>query len=76
MNPHIKKVVDIHGSQKALADVIGVKPVQVFKWLHSVTAVPSGRCLAIEAASKKSVTRYELRPDVFGSPPKRKKSTN
>lgn len=73
MNQHIKTAVDIHGSQRALAEVLDVKPVQVFKWYHGVSAVPAGRCMAIEESVNGAVTRYDLRPDVFGEAPKSKK---
>jgi len=73
MNQHIKTAVDIHGSQRALADALDVKPVQVFKWFHGVCAVPAGRCLAIEESVNGAVTRYDLRPDVFGEAPVKSK---
>lgn len=73
MNKHINKAVGIHGSQRAMADAVGVKPVQVFKWLHGVCAVPAGRCMAIEESVNGAVTRYDLRPDVFGEAPVKSK---
>lgn len=36
-------------------------------WLKNTP--PANRCLAIEAATNGAVTRYELRPDVYGEPP-------
>lgn len=65
----ISKAVDLLG----LA-VIGnlysprISPQAVHKWTIS-GAVPAERVLAIEAATKGKVSRYDLRPDVFGSPP-------
>lgn len=74
MNKHIKKAVEIIGSQRALADQLGIRPVQVFKWYHGNSAVPAIRCAAIEAATNGAVTRYDLRPDVFGEAPAPAKS--
>lgn len=54
------------GRQSLLASRLGVTPVLVHQWAQSKRKVPAERCLAIEEASKGDVTRYELRPDVFG----------
>lgn len=67
MKRPIDMAIEACGSQKALADALGVKPVQVHKWSRPGGQVPAGRCIAIE--NKTGVTRYELRPDVFGSEP-------
>jgi DNA-binding transcriptional regulator YdaS (Cro superfamily) len=37
----------------------------VSQWVQ----VPAERCVAIEAATGGKVTRYELRPDIFGGAP-------
>jgi DNA-binding transcriptional regulator YdaS (Cro superfamily) len=74
MNQYIKNAVEIMGSQRALADALGIRPVQVFKWYHGISAVPAIRCAAIEAATEGAVTRYQLRPDVFGEAPVGKKA--
>lgn len=67
----MKRAIDVAieacGSQKALADALGVKPVQVHKWSRPDGQVPAARCIAIE--NHTGVTRYQLRPDVFGSEP-------
>lgn len=31
--------------------------------------VPAARCLVIEQATRRRVTRHELRPDIYGPPP-------
>ncbi len=33
--------------------------------------VPAARCLVIERATRRRVTRHELRPDLYGPPPSR-----
>lgn len=55
-------------TKRALAQACGVKPQAVSQWF-SRGIVPVGRCLAIEDATRGSVTRYELRPDIFGDKP-------
>jgi DNA-binding transcriptional regulator YdaS (Cro superfamily) len=64
----------------ALSDVIhevGMKKVAakcnvsvqaVAKWI-AADRVPAERCLAVEELCGRKVTRYELRPDVFGPAP-------
>ena len=46
---------------------MSVTPQAVHNWI--VRGVPAERCLAIENATGGAITRYELRPDVFGQPP-------
>ncbi|GGD58015.1 YdaS family helix-turn-helix protein [Pseudoxanthomonas indica] len=54
-------------TQAALARVCGQKPQAVTRWLK--TKAPAKHCVAIEEATGGVVTRYDLRPDVFGSAP-------
>lgn len=58
----LNKAVSIVGSQKALADQIGVVQSAVANWL-SRGNIPAEHCLAIEKATGGQVTRQELRPD-------------
>lgn len=50
-----------------LARRVGVTYQAVRKWEKSRT--PAERCRAIERATGGQITRYELRPDVFGPAP-------
>jgi len=61
----IEKAIAIVGSQKALAEKIGVSQQAVGKWVAS-GEVPLKRLAAIERATDNKVTRYDLRPDFFG----------
>jgi len=54
--------------QTALAELIGKTQPQIAMWLKRRTVDPLA-CIPIEAAVEGKVTRYELRPDVFGPPP-------
>ena len=57
------------GTQGKLAALIGKRQGHIGKWLHRDGKVPAELCIAIELATGGKVTRYELRPDVFGDPP-------
>ena len=67
----LQRAVDIAGSQtelaKQLAEIMGL-PIQqqhVWKWLNTVPTLPAEYCLPIEQATNGSVSRYELRPDIY-----------
>lgn len=64
----IQRAIELVGPS-CLAKAIGVKPQFVTALGSGERPVPPGRCLAIEKATNGRVTRYELRPDVFGQPP-------
>lgn len=64
----LKNAVAIAGSQSELARRIGVRQGYIWKWLRS-KKVPAERCVAIERATNGAVSRYALRPDVFGPAP-------
>jgi DNA-binding transcriptional regulator YdaS (Cro superfamily) len=68
----LEKAVRITGGQSQLARSLGGKVRQgyVWKWLRRGYP-PAEHAVAIERATRGAVTRYDLRPDVFGPPPKR-----
>lgn len=49
-----------------LARLIGVKHPTIHSWIRA-GRIPAERVLAVEAAT--GISRYELRPDVFGPAP-------
>lgn len=64
------RAIEILGSQQALADALGIRSPSISEWrARGPTGVPAARCLSIEQATGGAVTRYELRPDVFGDAP-------
>lgn len=68
----LERAVEICTSQAELARRIGgnVKQAHVWNWLNSDSGLaPAEHCRAIETATDGEVTRYELRPDVFGPAP-------
>lgn len=68
MSTPIEKAIEAAGGVNALSQSIGVTPPAVSQWKARGIAPPE-RCIAIEQATGGSVTRYELRPDVFGLMP-------
>lgn len=41
----------------------------VSQWESGAVKVPAGRCRAIEEITRALVTRFDLRPDLFGATP-------
>jgi len=54
------------GGASRLAEKLTVSPQAISKWVKAKRA-PAERCLEIEKIT--GVSRYKLRPDVFGEPP-------
>lgn len=51
------------GSQRSLADKLGITPVLISQWANAQRPVPPERCVEIENATAGEVTRKDLRPD-------------
>lgn len=64
----IETAISIANSQSELARRIGTRQGTLWKWIRK-NRVPAEYCVAIERATEGQVTRYQLRPDVFGSTP-------
>lgn len=62
----LERAIRLAGSRAALARLAGVTKQAARQWQAHV---PAERCVAIEEALGGRVTRYELRPDVFGPDP-------
>ena len=62
----ISNATEMLGGMSALASLCEVTPQAVFKWVKKNKA-PADRCIQIEKATNGKVTRYDLRPDVFGN---------
>lgn len=63
MKSSIKTAIKIVGSQKDLADEIGVSAKTVWAWINR-DSIPAEHCPAIERATKGAVRCEDLRPDV------------
>lgn len=66
----IERAIEEVGGQVAMAERLNISPQAVNKWARKKQA-PADRCLEIEKATAGKVTRYQLRPDVFGTRPDR-----
>ncbi|MDF4024106.1 YdaS family helix-turn-helix protein [Luteibacter sp. PPL201] len=68
MTMPLDRVIEILGSQEELAARLGIKSPSITGWRNR-NRIPSERCLALEEVTGGQVTRYEMRPDVFGTAP-------
>lgn len=64
----LERVREAVGSQKAIADALGLSQPTVHEWFKRGQP-PADRCIALEDLSGGTVTRYDLRPDIFGASP-------
>jgi DNA-binding transcriptional regulator YdaS (Cro superfamily) len=64
-NP-VEQAASILGGVDVLAKRCGVSPQAAYKWINK--RVPADRCIQIETLTEQQVTRYDLRPDIFGKP--------
>lgn len=51
------------GRGASIAAILNVAPQQIYQWASGVRGVPVDKCVAIEQATHKAVTRKDLRPD-------------
>ena len=65
---YLEKAIKIAGGQTALAKLIGRRQSHVSTWLYRDKKVPAVAARLIDEALDGQVTRYQLRPDVFGQP--------
>lgn len=63
MKHPIEKAAEIAGSEKALADWLGVTKAAVWQWKQQGRKTPIAHCSVIEAKTHCAVTRRDLRPD-------------
>lgn len=64
MKSAIQKAVEAVGSQSELARRVGVTPQRVGQWVKC-GRVPAEQVLKIEFACAATVSRFELRPDIY-----------
>lgn len=58
----LEHAIEVVGGVVALAEALGISKQAVSGWEQC----PAERALQVEAATKGVVTRYRLRPDIFG----------
>jgi DNA-binding transcriptional regulator YdaS (Cro superfamily) len=66
MNPKeaLQTAIRIAGGKSAAAEVLGISRQAIWKW----DVAPVERVADLERLSKGKITRFELRPDIFGTP--------
>lgn len=64
----ITRAISIMGGPGQAAKKLSVVQSAVSNWIAR-GRVPAERCISIEEATNGVVTRYELRPDIFGPAP-------
>lgn len=69
MNNFRKEHVQAGGGLQPLAATLGVRYQAIQAWLKR-GSVPAERVIAIERAT--GVSRYALRPDIYGDPPEQR----
>jgi DNA-binding transcriptional regulator YdaS (Cro superfamily) len=62
---HIRRAIDIAGSQRALADQIGLSQQGISYLLNDAPQVSAEIAIAIHRATQGKVRKEELRPDIF-----------
>ncbi len=65
----ISFAIGLVGGQEALADYLGITQGLVSQWVNGKRPIAAHHCRCIESATDAKVTRYMLRPDVFGPAP-------
>lgn len=71
-NPLIQQAIehfDTKGRQSGLADAVGVSQGMVSGWLNGRYEITWEMAKRIEQATDGVVSRYDLRPDIFGPKP-------
>ena len=61
----LDRIVEVLGSKAAVARACEVKPQSLQNWRR----IPAEYCRTLERACDGRITRYEMRPDVFGTGP-------
>ncbi|MDC8456888.1 YdaS family helix-turn-helix protein [Marinobacter sp. DS40M6] len=59
-------------TKRKVAEICGISPPALNYWKR----VPSEHCIELERASDGAVTRYQMRPDVFGVAPDHSKENS
>ena len=62
---HIRRAVELAGSQRALAEKIGLSQQGISYLLNDAPQVSAEIALAIDRATNGQVRKEELRPDIF-----------
>ena len=61
----LERILDLLGGYAAVGRSLEITTSAVHQWRK----VPAEHCLTLEVATQGQVTRYEMRPDIFGPAP-------
>jgi DNA-binding transcriptional regulator YdaS (Cro superfamily) len=64
----VETAVQLLGGPAATARTLKVTAPLIYQWRNQLRPVAPRHCIPIEEATDGKVTRYDLRPDVFGAP--------
>jgi len=64
MREALEQAIKMIGNKNRVAQLCGISPVQIAKWLKA-GKTPPHRCIELERATNGGITRYELRPDIY-----------
>jgi len=64
----VEQVINLAGGASVVARACGVSPQAVQQWRTS-DRIPAERVLTVEKLVNGQVSRYEIRPDVYGDKP-------
>ena len=64
MTTALEKAIEAAGGARKLAAAIGVSAMTISHWKNR--GIPAERAVQVEGAVGGKVTRYQLRPDLFG----------
>lgn len=68
---HISRAIKLAGGQSQLSKALKLRSQStVSQWVTKRRPLPAKHCLKIEFITGGQVTRYQLRPDIFGKAPK------
>lgn len=65
LRSYIEKAVSAYGSQAKLADAMGCSQQQI-AYLLKASSISAEMALRIDAATAGTVSKHDLRPDIFG----------
>ena len=64
-NEALDRILELLGGYASVGRILKITTSAVHQWRK----VPAEHCLALERAAKGQITRYEMRPDIFGPAP-------
>lgn len=65
LKEHVRRAVDLHGSQAKLAERIGCSQQQI-SYLMKARRITADMALKLHEATDGAVSKHTLRPDIFG----------